>query len=237
MTVLAIAPAHNSPGKHDATGAFQPEAKAFVRLHTGKLVLFDNRNGDSDRARECLDALALENGKGHACVGLFCHGFRTGLQTGVRIGPRMIGPRSVKTWAEYLVNALNPDGVVALYACDAARDADADRADDMVTGPAGAGGFASELTREMAALGWGGWLDAHVTTAHTTKNPYTRRFYSDDDTEDGFWIVPPKASQHRQWQRWLKSEVFRLSFPLMTAQQIQEWLPAPVPRPGPKRPR
>ena len=42
MTVIAIAPAHDSPGKHDASGAFIPEARAFVKLHGGKLLTFVN---------------------------------------------------------------------------------------------------------------------------------------------------------------------------------------------------
>lgn len=227
MTVFALAPKHNSPGKKDATGAFQPEAKAFVKLHGGKLAMFDNRNSDGDRARECLDSLALEAGKSHECIGIFSHGFRTGLQTGVRLGPRMIGPRSVGVWAEYLVRALRPDGKVALYACDAARDVDASRDDDMVKGPAGAGGFASTLTAEMEKLGWRGWLDAHVTTAHTTKNPYVRRFYADDQTDDGFWLVTPGHRLERAWKKHLKEPGFRLTFPMTSHDEIHEYLAWP----------
>ncbi len=51
--VLAFAPRFNTPGKRDATGAFQPEGRAFVRLARkgSELVLIDNRKGVPARRR------------------------------------------------------------------------------------------------------------------------------------------------------------------------------------------
>ena len=41
MTSLAICPTTNAEGKHDVSGAFYPEARAFSRLHSGDLYRFE----------------------------------------------------------------------------------------------------------------------------------------------------------------------------------------------------
>ncbi len=207
MTVLAIAPGFNSPGKHDATGAFHPEAGAYVRAHGGRRFLFDNRRPDGVRFATTMGAIGASSGL--AGVGFFCHGFRSGLQIGATL-------RNVGTLAWALKGSLLPGTPVTLYACDAARDLDADRADDLARGPAGDGGFASLLAE---ALGAEHWVDAHVTTAHTTINPYVRRFVADGP---GDWIVVPGTPEFRHWADRLRTDRdFRLSFPFWTVERIR----------------
>jgi hypothetical protein len=224
VSVLAIAPAYDRPGVNPATGrpyrdatqAFQPEAEEFARLHGGRVATFDSRANEIARLQETLQILKAERGAGHAAIGLFMHGFRSGMQCGFRLW-------NVSDAARALTAALAPGGVVALYACDAARDTDSDRKDDTAKGPGGAGGFASRLA---AALGPAArWVDAHATAAHTTKNPHLRRFLTSDATDDGLWIVEPGAPAWKAWAaRLQKDREFRLSFPFETIEAIRAGL-------------
>ena len=109
---------------------------------------------------------------------------------------------------------------VPLYACDAARDNDADRSDDSEPGPGGAGGFASTLSAALPGV----VVDAHTTTAHTTRNPHVRRFMSGGD---GAWLVEPGSPMWRTWRDALREDRdFRLGFPLMSADAIASYLSA-----------
>lgn len=204
MTILAIAPAHNSPGRKDASGAFLPESRAAVALHGGAMVSLDNRLSDDARRRWAQDTLASFAGAGFEAVAFFCHGFRDGLQTGHR-----------RAHVRELALAIQATGaqIAILYACDAGRDADRDRADDVLPGPGGEGGFASALAAE------GLRVDAHTTAAHTTINPFVRRF---DRSSTGDWIVEPRSAKWAAWARRLRSDrVFRLTFPLLSADEIR----------------
>lgn len=215
MTVLAIAPMYDSGGKHphDATGAFRPEGEAFRRLHGGKLALFDNRATDEIR-RVAVDGIVSRAGPVET-VALFCHGFRDGLQTGHRI-------RHARALGANLA-ALYPN-VIALYACDAARDADKETADDREPGPGGAGGFASALAEALEGSSVR-WVDAHATTGPTTINPFVRRFTIGDLRPDGDWIVEPGSARWGEWRRRLRADrEFRLSFPLWGLDEIHERL-------------
>lgn len=210
MTVLAIAPRVNSPGKKDATGAFHPEAREWVRLHSpGRVFRFDNDKADGVRFAQTMAHLGEHSGL--QAVGFFCHGFRSGIQCGASV-------RNVQTFAWALRATLAPGAPVALYACDAGRDLDRDHADDLDPDDAGgAGGFASLLSE---ALGPEHWVDAHVTTAHTTINPHVRRFVGGGDGE---WLIAP--ADRATWAAWrhrLKADrAFRLSFSLMPADQVR----------------
>lgn len=197
---IAIAPMHNSSGKKDATGAFLPEARAFAKLHGGRVLTFDNRKPSKDRFVEVIDLL---RGRHAHCVAFFCHGLKTSLQVGATL-------RNVHV----LAAALRDCGAttVPLYACDAARNADRDHADDMADGPGGVGGFASSLASH------GFRVDAHVTTGHATSNPHVRRF---DRAPEGEWLVTPGSPWWRTWKTALREDAtFRLSFPLWSSERL-----------------
>lgn len=206
--MLAIRPTTNRPGTNpatgkpwaDVTGAFAPEARAWAALHGGKVATFDNTRGDAARFRDVCDL--LDGRSGLRAVAFFCHGYRSGLQCGATV-------RNVEAFSWALRAALAPGAPVILYACDAARDLDNDRADDLAKGPAGDGGFASLLSRHLGA---DHWVDAHVTTAHTTINPHVRRFRGGGA---GAWIVEPGSPEWAAWRARLKGDRdFRLSFSL-----------------------
>jgi hypothetical protein len=200
MTTIAIAPMHNSPGKRDATGAFLPEARAFARFNGGKVLLFDNRKPTRERLIDVIDGL---RGQRAHCVAFFCHGLKGGIQVGANL-------RNVHVLAAALRDA--GASIVPLYACDAARDADNDRGDDNADGPGGVGGFASALASH------GFRVDAHTTTAHTTKNPHVRRF---DRGPEGYWLVEPGSAWWPTWRAALRDDPgFRLSFPLWEPERL-----------------
>lgn len=203
MTVLAIAPMHNSNGKKDATGAFLPEARAFAKLHRGRLLTFDNNAPKPQRFTDVVDWLTPH--RDVECAAFFMHGFRSGLQCGAHM-------RNVHV----LAATLRACGVrsVALYACDAARDLDADRSDDLDDGDAGAGGFASALSGALPGVP----VYAHPTTAHTTRNPHVRVF---NGGGDGAWLVEPGSPWWRHWRRALQDDAaLRLSFPLWSRERL-----------------
>lgn len=203
MTVLAIAPAHNTGAKKDATGAFQPEALAFAKMHAGRRMLFDNTAPAKARFANVIDYLTPH--RNVECVAFFCHGLKTGLQIGATM-------RNVHA----LAATLRTCGVrsVALYACDAARDLDADQHDDLDDGDAGAGGFASALSGALPGVP----VYAHPTTAHTTRNPHVRVFTGGGD---GAWLVEPGSPWWRHWRAALQDDAaLRLGFPLWSRERL-----------------
>lgn len=222
MTAIAICPTHNAAGKKDVSGAFYPEAKRFLQLHGAYIHRFDNRARKPARRREVEAAIRSSSGMIDT-VAIFCHGYKNGLQTGHTT-------RSVRGLAEAIASVSQQWVQVALYACDAARDADPDRIDDMQPGPGGEGGFADRLRDAMLDVGLnGGHVIGHPVVAHTTKAPYVRRFYVDEAARDtgGDWVIAPGSPNWPKWRRKLReSPRFRLSFPRWTQERILEELHA-----------
>lgn len=220
---LAICPAHNHRGRKDVTGAFFPEAQAFTAYRkaeggvSAELRQFDNRAAKWRCRREVegiLDAAPYPL----SVVAFFCHGFRRGLQTGHTTW-------SVNRLAAAIARNSTASARVALFACDTARDGDAQRSDDTKPGPGGEGGFADKLRDALIAHGMrGGTVDAHPVTAHTTKAPYVRRFYVEPEAQHhgGEWIVAPGSELWQAWRRKLRQDRrFRLSFPLMSTAAVR----------------
>jgi hypothetical protein len=141
-------------------------------------------------------------------VALFCHGLARGIQTGHDLA-------TVATLADAISASTAPPRhlVVTLYACDAA--------DTRTGGPGGDGGFADALRDALSERGITGHVDAHVTTGHTTKNPYVRRFYCDGQAAGtgGDWLVAPGSPKWRAWVRALKGDM-RWRFPWLTPAEI-----------------
>lgn len=216
MTVLAIVPTSNSKGKKDVTGAFLPESRKWVELHGGTIARFDNASAPAKR-RADVEAL-LRGQSGLSCVGFFCHGLSRSIQTGHAIG-------HVERLAAALTAATKPGAVVALYACDTA-DTPSKNA------PGGDDGFADRLRDALlltdAAHWHGGWVDAHVTTGHTTTNPFVRRFKCDPLPHEvplgivgGEWIVTPGELLWSTWRRALRETDLRFRFPMMRAVDVR----------------
>lgn len=221
LNALCIAPTHDRPGKRDVSAVFLPEAKRFAERHGGHVVRFDDRRSMRSRRQE-VERLIWETSSdlyGH--VALFCHGLKTKIQTGHTV-------RTVDGLAEVIAMRSAPSVRVTLYACDAARDDDRAIDDDLGEGPGGEGGFADRLRDALLEHGCaGGWVDAHVTTGHATRNPYVRRFRIEEGARDfgGDWIIAPGSRQWRTWRRalWGRTDPkrIRLDFPLQTTAALR----------------
>ena len=147
--IVAFAPLHDTgtpQHPHDATRAFQPEARSFLALWREHYPRTSFVTVDQHATQTAIRGAVLApivRGAGElVVVALLCHGWKTGLQLGFTVA-------NAKTLAEALAAGLRPDGVVALYACDAARDHDQDRDDDLLDGPGGEGGFADVVVRAV----------------------------------------------------------------------------------------
>lgn len=220
MTVLALVPMSNSKGKKDVTGAFLPEAKRWLDLHGGALARFDNAAAPAKR-RADVEAI-LRGHSGLRAVGFFCHGLSRQLQTGHGIS-------HVDALADALTSATLPGAVVALYACDAADT-------PVKNAPGGDDGFADRLRDALIlrdAEHWqGGHVDAHVTTGHTTTNPYVRRFACSLAVPSevplgivgGEWLVKPGSAAWGTWRRALRETDLRFRFPFMREREIHDEL-------------
>jgi hypothetical protein len=194
MTALAIHAGYDSPGKGDVRGAFRPEAKAWAKMHGAPVVAFDNRLALPARRKAVESILAQHTGVQY--LAFFCHGLRRSLQTGHT-------NTTVNALADAITDACASDVRIALYACSTGKD-DA--------------GFAAALRDALAKRGRTGWVDAHTTAGHTTRNPWVRRFYMDRPGAE--WIV---ARENTLWRRWvvaLKTDL-RFRFPMMPADDIR----------------
>ena len=220
---IVFAPKHNTHGKHDATGAFIPEARRFAELHGCAVYLFDNRQTMAKRRAEVEEVLRAARFDAFATpvVGFFCHGWKNGIQAGWRTP-------QVPALAELVAHVIDSNYLIMpLYACDAARDDDGERDDDLTEGPGGDGGFADELRDALCVAGVTDCVvDAHATAGHTTRNPYVRRFEGQGSPvggQGGAWIVRPRSAMWRAWVSELRGEM-RLMFPLLPTAVIHEEL-------------
>lgn len=215
MGHVVFAPALNTVGKVDATGAFIPEARAFLAAHqsAGKVHLFDNSLPMRMRRADVADRLARDPPRSVSVMAFFCHGWRDGIQAGYRTP-------DARALAEHFAPVAADSPVVALYACDAGRDADNQTEDDNEPGIGGEGGFADALRDAFVRVGVRATIFAHTRPGHTTRNPFVRRFLP-DEIGGGHWIVTPGS---RLWPRWvqaLRETTLRFRFPLMADSEIE----------------
>jgi len=145
--VLAFTPQFNTPGKRDVTGAFLPEARAFVRLAQkgSELVAIDNRKAVPARRKQVLAAIEARSGKGFTSVAFFCHGLRSSIQLGFR---SLLAPQLAAAVTHLTDGA--EDVVVPLYCCSTGADHDGD-----ALGAPGTGdhSFADRLRDALCAAG------------------------------------------------------------------------------------
>lgn len=203
---LAFAPASNTEGKKDATGAFHPEARAWAQfVGEAEVVRFDNTRGKVAQRSAVLSAICDAKNLSH--LAFFCHGWTNGIQPGITTSDLNAVAAAVEL-ASPLV-----DLVVTLYCCSTGGG-----------GIGGDGGFADEFRDALCRRGVTRCvIDAHVTPGHTTQNPHVRRF-TGAGTEyggaGGQWIVSPGS---RLWPRWrgsLQRTDLRFEFPTLSIEQI-----------------
>ncbi|HEY6021442.1 MAG TPA: hypothetical protein VIY48_16505, partial [Candidatus Paceibacterota bacterium] len=124
---------------HDFTGAFRPEAEAFIHCHAPKgsvvtWVKFDPSKPYRARRKQVL--AALDAAGPLDSVVFMGHGWRNGIQSGFLV------PNIPELAARLVAHGTK---VVVLYSCDTARDPDDDRHDDMTDPVGGDMGFADRL--------------------------------------------------------------------------------------------
>lgn len=208
MSILAFAPMHNTPGKRDATGAFQPEARAFVKLHGGIIALIDNHARPLVQRRQVHAAISEV---GPSVVAFFCHGWRTGIQFG-------IGMAHLDALAAAISGA-SYGPTIALYCCSTGSG----------PGIGGDGGFADWFRDALCRAGADFCqIDAHTTAGHCTRNPNVRRFEgmgSPTGGVGGYYIVAPKSALWSRWRAALAGDL-RLRFPMMSVGEIHRELAA-----------
>lgn len=221
MNIIAFHPTTNTNGKNDAGGAFIPEATHFMSFHKQlrlNRIPIDNTKTMSEMQTEVIRA--IRSCHDLDAVAFFCHGFKSGIQLGFRNGD-----------VQYLAHVLsetfgiNSPGIVTLYACDAARDADQDREDDLQEF-GGDGGFADLLRDALCKEGkLHCRVDAHASAAHTTMNPDVRRFEGGGSlgAVGGSYIMPRGTPLWSKWVAALKTD-FRYEFPYLTTQEIHQRL-------------
>jgi len=69
-------------------------------------------------------------------------------------------------------------------------------------------------------------VDAHERAAHTTMNPFVRRFEglgSPVGGPGGYYLVTPGSSRWKSWRAKLKTTL-RFEFPILSAPEIQQRL-------------
>lgn len=221
---LVFAPQHNTKGRKDATGAFIPEAKRFMKRHgipPHMFHLIDNSRSKAWMRAKVLEIIDRSAGEGLRGVAFFCHGHRLGIQFGFH-------RKTVDDLAYSISNACHRDVRVPLYACDTGRDADRQRKDDLEAF-GGDGGFADLLRDALCEYGaedcmvW-----AHTTLGHTDKNSHTRLFPglgSPMGDTGGFYVIHfKKRKPWRKWQWLLRKTDLRFDFPFMEIGEIHRYV-------------
>ncbi len=217
--IIGFSPTTNTPPKKDATGAFIPEGRNFMRFHQqspGNLVMVDNTKSAATMKAHVFNSLrAVEDLHG---VAFFCHGLRDRIQFGIR-------KADLPELARLIAAKTSPVGralPVTLYCCDTGRDDDADRNDDLAEF-GGDNGFADNLRDALCKAGVVNCIvDSHTTAAHTTMNPDVRRFEGMGSAVGGvggYYLVPRGSKLRRKWIDALKTD-FRFEFPYLTTAQI-----------------
>jgi hypothetical protein len=214
MSKILFAPMVDTPGKHDA-GEFQREAHAFCKEHTSNcgVRLFDNRLAPPQRFSQVVDWLHGGNVSSLAdTIAFFCHGYKTGLQFGATM-------QNAEKMADAIKVACVSSPKVILYACSAGRDGDADATDEDDPGPGGDGGYADKLRDALGRIGVRATIYAHTTAAHTTRNPFVRRF-DPGEMAGGHWVVEPYSRLWGAWREALRGSL-RFRFPYLAQDQIE----------------
>jgi len=195
----------DSHGKHDASGAFAPEARRFAKVHDipDELVIGMPLAGvpRQVRKRRTLEAIH-DAGSAQPLEGLmmFGHGWPNGIQFGFL-------RQDIPDLANLLARKAFGNLRICLYACLTAEN-DVRDSDHEHVGAGTDGGFADMLRDQLVRVGvdWG-WVDAHKPAGHTTKNHYVVRFRGDaveDSAKGGLggrWIVEPGSDLWPEWKR------------------------------------
>ena len=197
---LVVTPDRDSYGKHDYTGAFRPEAEAFIAMHGGITVRIDQGQASAGRFRQLLHAIEEHQPE---VLAYFGHGLRRSLpQLGASLG-------NVASLAGALALGSTAP-LVVLYACSAADG----------VAPGGEGGFCDGLRDALGnAEAVHCRVIGHSTAGHCCRNPYVREF-KDGAGLGGSWLVAPGS---KLWARWVGGLAgpLRFQYPFLTPAELE----------------
>lgn len=220
--IVAFAPAYNAGGRRDATGAFQPEADAFLKYHgrTGNLFLIDNRKPREGMRKQVLAVLRqFGASEGIPTVAFFCHGQGRRIQLGWDVGNVDQLARTIARMPSCVLRVR-----VVLYTCNAAMASPSERYEPV----GGDGGFADALRDALCRAGClEAQVDGHTTVGHTTRNPYVRRFEgrgSPVGGVGGYMLVAPGTALWPRWRTALRETSLRYEFPFLSVGEIHKKL-------------
>ena len=194
---LVLAPKYNTPGKSDATGAFQLGAALFAVYHFGRTPEFhipnplvqyiDNKKAYITRGAQV--ALLLEKYEPRVFI-VFCHGWQHGIQLGMCV-PAI--PSAGAIWERCVhVLAKHSNPIVVLYACSTGDHTIG--AQNTAPGT-GEGSFADHLRDALCTAGAPYCrVVAHTTAGHAYQNPDVRIF-------DGLGVADSQKGGIALWQK------------------------------------
>lgn len=200
--------------KPDYVGAFDPEAKKFMKqwsIPPECRLKVNLSKSEQGRRKEVLDFIEDLRSKGYTTdsFAFFCHGFANRIELGFKIAniPQLVN--AMKS----VVKLKSKEFFVPLYCCSTGDG----------PGKEGDNGFADKLRDGLCQVGLEDCVvDAHVTAGHTTENSMKRRYMgmgSPVGGVGGIWIVAPKTSLVKAFREALKTNK-KYMFPYMTIGQI-----------------
>lgn len=159
----------NAVGKRDFTGAFDPEAKLFMRLYNipaaSRLsVNFGNPGFESPKRRaQVLSFIQSFNPNVElGCVSIFCHGLTDKIEVG-------FGKRHITDFVQALKSRKTAKNILVLLYCCSTGGTSANSSGD--------GSFADLLRDELCRQGFTDCrVMAHTVAGHATRNPMKRFF-------------------------------------------------------------
>lgn len=213
----------NADGKRDFTGAFDPEARAFMKLYGIPLghrlsVNFGNPGFESPKRRsQVLDFIkSTSPDKELGCVAVFSHGLTDKIEIG-------FGKKHVTDLVSALKSRKTAKNILVLLYCCSTGGTSANSTGD--------NSFADLLRDELCKQGFSDCrVMAHTIAGHATRNPMKRLFDglgSPVGGVGGQMIVSP-TTQKTLFAKWraalTRSDLFRFKFPTMTIAEIHNYL-------------
>jgi len=218
--ILVFTGDRNSDDKPaDYTGAFLPEALAFMKFHNipaANHLRVDLSKTESTRRQRVYDFIKKRVKESGPIDGIafFCHGLTRKIQLGIRIP-------DLENFAYLIKDAVAKDNkkiVIALYCCSTGDG----------PGVGGDNGFADKLRDSLCQVGLEQCsILAHSVSGHTTKNSMKRKFDgmgSPVGGVGGLTIVTPGSLLWKKWRTAVTTTPFRYKVPFMTIAEIHKEL-------------
>jgi hypothetical protein len=218
MKALVFYQSTNRKGRHDATGAFVPEAEAFLDLHGHLGIVRVPIPHDTPRwrRRRIFESVCKEHGDGtFDAIVYFGHGTPRGLPG---LGYRC-GNDGHDRMADHAAMPLHEAGKVVLFACLAGKGF----------------GFADRMALSLRFRDPKAEVIAHLTKGHTSWNPVAE-YSGRGKGHAGLPIIGRRNALWKEWVRRLRDDQkFRLTFPFLTLTEINAQLRGDHHPPGPSK--